>query len=148
VNNKARLHNEPKPITTLVKESNPDTHAHDRLLFLLANFVGRTAKVTVKNGHQYVGIFSGSSFDTSESHYVLKMARKLSVDANNKTNGVSDEQSEGYTGYGNDHVMTFDIKDVVDLAVTEVSLDSATPKLSNGRSCSNIVQYDSDRLPA
>jgi len=118
-----------------VKETNtPDKHAHDRLLFLVASFIGRPAKVTVKNGHEFVGIFSGCSFDTSESHYVLKMARKLSTNVNHKSNGAVEEPTEEYTGYGTDHVMTFDIKDVIDLAVTEVSLDSAVSKVTNGMS--------------
>lgn len=132
VSNRARSHNDHKAGSLSAKETNtPDKHAHDRLLFLAASFIGRPAKVTVKNGHQFAGIFSGSSFEQAESYYVLKMARKLPEETTVAENGP-DEPAEEFIGYGVDHVMTFDLKDVVDLTVTEVSTDTTLSKLSNG----------------
>jgi len=132
VSNKPRSHNEPKPANSTGKETNTsDKHAHDRLLFLFANFVGRPARITVKNGQQFTGIFSGFSLESSDSHYVLKMVKKVPLDAATKVNG-SEQQAGEYTGHGADHVMTFDLKDVVDLAATEISMGSPSLKPLNG----------------
>lgn len=50
----------------------------------------------------------------SESSYVLKMVQQTKN--RSEANGVK-EGSEEYAGIGDDHSMSFDVKDVMDLAV-------------------------------
>lgn len=112
-----------------LKESNtPDQHAHDRLLFLMASCVGCFAKVTVRSGERFAGVFSGSSVEPFESRYVLKMTKKLHPAP---TGGASDEVDD--VGYGEDYVMTFATTDVTDLEVENVSTDRAQARLPNGK---------------
>ncbi|KAI9657549.1 MAG: hypothetical protein M1831_004165 [Alyxoria varia] len=115
------------------RESNtPDQHAHDRLLFLMANFVGNQATVTAKNGDRFSGIFSGVSLESSESRYVLKMVRKLPNFSDDQANGTT--EASDLIGNGDDHAMTFSTSDVADLSAENISIDKASSKLTNGAS--------------
>ncbi|KAF7719307.1 LsmAD domain-containing protein [Penicillium ucsense] len=101
------------------KESNtPDSHAHDRLLFLFASFIGLNATITTKSGDKFAGIFSSSHLEASSSSFVLKMAHRLSENSN-KSNGVHDA-SVFFVGAAPEHSMAFDVKDVVDISVPKV----------------------------
>ncbi len=84
--------------------------------------------MTVKSGNRFSGVFSGASLETTELAYVLKMVKQLQSE---QTNGFS-ESHDGYVGYGDDHAMTFEIKDVVDMAVTNVFTEKLHSKLGNG----------------
>ncbi|KAI9678159.1 MAG: hypothetical protein M1817_006104 [Caeruleum heppii] len=120
------------PTKATSKETNtPDKHAHDRLLFLLANFIGRTATVTVANGDKFEGIFAGSSLEPSDSACVLKMVKQTTFGAQHQTNGVKSTTSD-YTGSGPDHVMSFEMKDVVDITVDTVTFFDAPSRVQNG----------------
>ena len=129
---------EPRPTSTstTTDTSNSDKHAHDRLLFLLASFVGHLTHITVSNGDQFTGIFSAASLpDSGEPHrYILKMV-KQQHQASKLANGDS-PQATTYTGFGEDHVMVFDMKDVVQFNVQNVSTDKIQAKLTNGKFCS------------
>ncbi|KAH0543836.1 hypothetical protein FGG08_001875 [Glutinoglossum americanum] len=129
------------PTTTNAKETNtPDKHANDRLLFLLANFLGRSATVTVKNGDIFTGVFTGSSVDPTEPAYVLKMVKHIkSVGSNEQSNGVKDS---GYVGTGAEHVMIFELRDVVDLFVETISFNDMTTRPQNG--VSSTFRIDAD----
>ncbi|KAL8970783.1 MAG: hypothetical protein Q9183_001361 [Haloplaca sp. 2 TL-2023] len=96
-----------------------DKHAHDRLLFLLTHFLGLQAFITVKNGDTFSGIFYGSSLEGSESGYLLKMVQKV---RSSEANGIHENHGE-YIGSGEDHAMSFELKDVVHLAVDGVNFD-------------------------
>ncbi|KAI9878365.1 MAG: hypothetical protein M1830_001108 [Pleopsidium flavum] len=116
------------------KESNtPDRHANDRLLFLLANFTGLTATITTKTGDRFTGIFAGASLENNESAYLLKMVQQVRSTADDQSNGVG-ETSSNYLGSGADHAMSFEIKDVMDLAAENVSFNDITAKSQNGTS--------------
>ena len=114
--------------------------AHDRLLYLFANFMvrgiscrkdnsfnlfdmqGQTASVTVRSGDVFSGIFFGASIDNQDIAYLMKMVQQTkSMEKNEAVNGVKDNQQD-YIGIGDDHSMSFEGKDVVDLAVEGVSL--------------------------
>jgi len=59
------------------------------------------------------------------------MAKKLASPQNNHVNGVT-ETSEDYIGTGPDHIMTFDMQDVVDLSVNNARLDQTSSRVPNG----------------
>ncbi|KAI9928641.1 hypothetical protein ASPWEDRAFT_36403 [Aspergillus wentii DTO 134E9] len=119
----------PKPAS---KESNtPDNHAHDRLVFLLTSFIGLTAIITTKNGESFTGIFSSSSLEPSDSSFLLKMVQRASKQDPQRTNGVSDVASP-FLGSAPEHSMAFDVKDIVDIAVANVSTADVTAKTANG----------------
>lgn len=115
-----------KPSTTVSGTNGPNSHAHDRLLFLVANFVGSTATLTTASGDRFTGVFSTPSLEPPELKYALKMTKQLGQ-------STTDQDSASYVGIGEDHVMLFDVKDVVDLAVANVALDKVQLKASNGK---------------
>lgn len=60
------------------------------------------------------------------------MVQRASQDAQSKANGVSDAASP-YLGSGPEHSMAFDIRDVADIAVPNVSPAEMSAKEANGR---------------
>ncbi|OJI97623.1 hypothetical protein ASPVEDRAFT_301831 [Aspergillus versicolor CBS 583.65] len=120
----------PKPAAN---ESNtPDNHAHDRLLFLITSFIGLTATVTTRNGDEYSGIFSSSSLESNESSITLKMTQRQSKQDQSRANGVSDVASP-FFGSAPEHVMTFNMNDVLDVSVANVTTTDVLAK-PNGAS--------------
>ena len=76
--------------------------------------------MTLKNGEQFTGVFSGSSLESSaKSVYILKMVKKTRLASHQQTNGNTEPLDE-YIGEGEDHVMVFDAQDTADLEVTNV----------------------------
>ncbi|KAL1964269.1 hypothetical protein VTN77DRAFT_7089 [Rasamsonia byssochlamydoides] len=123
----------PKPMTPK-ESSTPDNHAHDRLLFLLTSFIGLSAVITTKNGEKFNGIFSSSSFEPHDSSITLKMVQRVSPQTEQtRPNGLSDVASP-YLGSAPDHSMSFDIKEIADVAVANVSTADMTAKEPNGAS--------------
>ncbi|KAJ5802426.1 uncharacterized protein N7503_004876 [Penicillium pulvis] len=128
--NMARQSGSPRPNQ---KESNtPDSHAHDRLVFLFASFIGLRTTITTKNGDKFTGIFSSSTLESSDSSFSLKMVQRADENQS-KTNGASDVASP-YLGTGIDHAMSFDIRDVADISVPNVVPAEVSVKESNGAS--------------
>ena len=126
-----------------MRESNtPDKHANDRTLYLLASFVGNAAQITVKSGEKYSGIFSAASIpkDSTESqHYVLKMTKRVSSQSQ-QVNGSADSSDE-YVGHGENHTMVFDMKDIAQVSVPNVSADKIQAKLANGKISPNHASH-------
>lgn len=121
----------PKPTS---RESNtPDQHAHDRLIFLLTSFIGLDATITTRSGERFTGIFSSSSLEPHDSSILLKMVQRPAKQDHQRTNGMSDVVSP-FLGTAPDHSMSFDVKDVVDIAVSNVSTADVTAKAPNGAS--------------
>ncbi|KAF1810253.1 hypothetical protein P152DRAFT_451346 [Eremomyces bilateralis CBS 781.70] len=106
-----------------------EKHANDRLSFLLASFIGRPCTITTKTGDQFHGIFSGSTVGSPESRYVLKMVKKA-LPHNEQSNGVS--TADDYIGTGENHTMSFDTADVIDLCALQVDTDVVQSKSQNG----------------
>ncbi|KAK8180530.1 uncharacterized protein BKA78DRAFT_65004 [Phyllosticta capitalensis] len=119
-------------------QSDNNQHAHDRMVHLLSNFIGYEAKVTLKNGERFSGIFSAPSLEQQESRYVLKMAKKL-PSSSGQTNGAAESHSD-YCGVGPEHKMSFDVKDVVLLNAEGVSTDKALARPRNGESSSGAAE--------
>ncbi len=86
------------------------------------------ASVTVKSGESFTGIFFGAKLEGPELGYLLKMVQQ--VNGRNEANGVK-EALEEYIGVGDDHAMSFDLKDVIDLAVEGVTFNPRD-KIQNG----------------
>ena len=59
------------------------------------------------------------------------MVQRLSKQDLQRANGVSDVASP-FLGSGADHIMAFDVKDVVDISVAGASTADVTAKGSNG----------------
>ncbi|KAJ5494588.1 SM domain found in ataxin-2 [Penicillium fimorum] len=116
------------------KESNtPDSHAHDRLVFLFASFIGLHTTITTKSGEKFTGIFSSSTMEPNELSFLLKMVQRTSQEGQPRANGVSDVATP-YIGPGPEHIMSFDIKDVVDISVPNVTTAEVSAKEPNGAS--------------
>jgi hypothetical protein len=95
---------------------------------------GLDATLTLKNGEQFQGVFSGGTFDSmTKSRYVLKMVRRTRSPGEAHVNGDVDVPDE-YIGEGDDHTMSFDAQDTVSFAVDDVVTASAQPA-QNGISC-------------
>lgn len=85
------------------------------------------ATLTLKNGEQFTGVFSGANLDTpAKAQYVLKMVKRTSLPIHQQVNGTIDMADE-YTGEGEDHVMTFEVQDTIDLTVKDVTTAAAQP---------------------
>jgi PAB1-binding protein PBP1 len=78
---------------------------------------GMEVAVSLKDGHNFSGVFSAASIDSADPRVTLKFAQKTSQQAN----GTTDQPNE-YVGEGQDHVMTFSLQDVVDLSVNNLHL--------------------------
>ncbi|KAJ6150898.1 hypothetical protein N7470_007492 [Penicillium chermesinum] len=114
------------------KESNtPENHAHDRLVFLFASFIGLTTTVTTCAGDKFIGIFSAANLEANDSSVTLKMVQNASQESEPKANGVSEIRSP-YLGSGLEHVMTFNMKDVANISVPNVVPAEVSAKESNG----------------
>lgn len=135
VSNRSRPQTDAKPPVAPMRDSNtPDKHANDRLLFLLASFVGYTAQIIVKSGDQFTGVFSTASLpkDSSEPHQVvLAMTKRVSVQSR-QPNGNAESAADPYIGHGENHCLVFDIKDIVQISVPNVSTEKVQVKLTNG----------------
>lgn len=134
--NRSKSQNEPKsPATTAIpNETNiAGKHSHDRLLFLTASWVGCLANVTLKNHESFTGIFSAASLESSINCIVLKMTKRLQAPTTEPPNGTTTTPDE-YLGYGDDHVMTFDMKDVITLEIPNATTDRLQQRAVNGKS--------------
>lgn len=88
--------------------------------------------MTLKNGEQFSGVFSGGVFESAaKSQYVLKMVQRKQRPGHPQANGMADAVSE-YVGDGDDHVMSFDVQDTADLAVADVATAAAARPAPNG----------------
>ena len=88
--------------------------------------------MTLKNGEQFAGVFSGGSFEPNKCHYMIKMVTRTRLPRDQQVNGASELPIE-YIGEGEDHAMTFDAQDTLDLSVQDVNLAGAAPQ-QNGES--------------
>ncbi|KAF2720732.1 hypothetical protein K431DRAFT_225624 [Polychaeton citri CBS 116435] len=111
-------------------EGNAEKHAHDRLLWVVAHFIGQDATITLNNGEQFKGVFCGASLEPSEAQYTLKMVQRIRPPTHQQSNGTV-ELLEEYVGDGEDYTMTFNVQDTSDLFVPEV-VTSQAHSLSNG----------------
>lgn len=80
--------------------------------------------------------------ENHEPAYLLKMVQQVRASNKNEVNG-SPEISGEYIGIGEEHSMSFDIKEVADLAVQNVPFDHQD-KAQNGRcplpdTCVNLL---------
>lgn len=116
-NSHTRQNNKVQPVVR--EPSDAEQSSNQSLLFLITNFVGLAAKVTLKTQDVFTGIFSGATLELQDPRYVLKMTKRLS-------------HPSSYVGLGDDHIMTFAVADVVDLSVDNVRTDVLQQKLPNG----------------
>ncbi|KAL8831794.1 MAG: hypothetical protein Q9170_005151 [Blastenia crenularia] len=112
----------PQKPTPAMEAGTADRHAHDRLLFLMTHFLGLCASITVKGGDIFSGVFYGASLEGNGQCYLLKMAQKVKQGDKCEANGNYDDRSD-FIGFGEDHIMPFDMKDVIHLAVDSVTFD-------------------------
>jgi hypothetical protein len=85
----------------------------------------------VKNGDKYSGIFSSSSLEPNDSSFILKMVQKTHSEEA-QANGVA-EHDTIFVGSGKDHTIAFDVKDVVELSVENVTSTETSSKNQNGK---------------
>jgi len=68
-----------------------------------------------------------------ESAYLLKMVRQIKNGEKGQANGIQ-EDTAAYVGVGDEHDMTFNVKDVAEVAIDGVQL-SGQDKYQNGEYC-------------
>ena len=91
-----------------------------------------TASITVKNGDVFTGVFFGTTMENHQSAYLMKMVEQVKSGTKAESNGIQD-CSGGFIGSGDDFAMSFDTKEVTDLAVEGITFDSLH-KMPNGGS--------------
>ncbi|EPS37162.1 hypothetical protein H072_9242 [Dactylellina haptotyla CBS 200.50] len=105
----------------------PDKHMNDRTVYLLANCVGRKVTATIKSGAQFQGVYTGSAMN-GDFGCVLKFAKQT-----RGPQGEEDQIVAGYIGGGPEKVLIIEGKDLMDLEVPEVPLESSeVPTNQNG----------------
>ena len=87
-------------------------------------FKGHMTKVTMHNGEQYTGVFSGAKLESSDMRYLLKMVKRVTPTSDKLSNG-NIQAVDDYIGIGEDHAMMFDTSDVVDLVAADVVIGRA-----------------------
>ncbi|KAL9108791.1 MAG: hypothetical protein Q9227_006448 [Pyrenula ochraceoflavens] len=129
VQHKVQTRTAPKETTT------PDRHAHDRLTWGFASFVGLRALVTAKDGNKFDGIFSGSSTESNDASVTLKMTKQVHTAAGEQANGIPHSSDASYKGSAPDFAWTIDMKDVAAITVPGV-LPPEPVRSANGVSSS------------
>lgn len=135
--NRSKSQNEAKanPPTSMAQELNiAGKHANDRLTYMFAACVGSTATVTLKSSDRYEGVFAAASLEPSDNCTVLKMTKRIQdTTEQHSTDGA---QTGGpYVGYGEDHVVCFDNKDIVRTDFHEPAPEKVIQRQVNGQSC-------------
>ncbi|RVD81224.1 uncharacterized protein DFL_009098 [Arthrobotrys flagrans] len=102
----------------LAETDTSDKHMNDRTVYLLGNCVGRKAVATIKSGARFQGIYSGSSM-TGDFGCVLKFAKQIGGPQGEEDNFVT-----GYIGGGYEKTLIIEPKDLMDLEVADVPLES------------------------
>ncbi|PNS20034.1 Ataxin-2 [Sphaceloma murrayae] len=131
VNGIANGHTQEQGKTSPRGNHSADKHAHDRLLFLYANFIGLDTVLTLKSGEQFSGVFSGATAQNNEPRYHLKMVRRIPQPHTSQTNGNS-VTAGAFVGEGDNHAMTFDVNDTTDLVVRRVQIGASQNRSVNG----------------
>lgn len=121
--------NTPKPMAHELNIAGK--HANDRLLYILAVSVGSMATVTLKSTERYEGIFAAASLEPADNCTVLKMAKRVQ---DTKTQDATDAalHGEAYVGFGEDHVMVFNNKDIVRTNIQELAPEKVSQRQVNG----------------
>ena len=88
--------------------------------------------ITVKTGDVFTGIFFGTTMENHQPAYLMKMVEQVKSGTKTEPNG-NQCCSEGFIGRGEDFAMSFDTKEVTDLAVEGITFDSQH-KMQNGGS--------------
>lgn len=98
--------------------------------------------ITTKNGDKFSGVFSGSVLESNESSFMLKMTHRSpsQTEQTASTNGLSDRNSP-FLGSAPDHQMIFDVQEVVDVAVAELSATGMAVKEQNGNFGINPLRW-------
>jgi hypothetical protein len=87
---------------------------------------GTDATLTLKTGEQFSGVYTGASLETpAKSTYILKMVKRLRLPTSQQVNTHADLPDD-FIGETDDHIMSFDVQDTVDLAVSNVVTASIT----------------------
>lgn len=73
------------------------------------------------NQDAFSGLFWGASIDSDDPAYLLKMVRQIKIAEKGQVNGAQDNPT-AYIGAGEDHDMTFNVKEVTELAMDGVQL--------------------------
>ncbi|KAL5358345.1 hypothetical protein BJX96DRAFT_39782 [Aspergillus floccosus] len=120
----------PSPRPTPKESNTPDSHAHDRLVFLFTSFIGLTTTITTEHDEQFTGIFSSVSLEPHESTVLLKMVQRTTRSNQQRANGTN-ENSSPFLGSAPNHSVAFDIKDIRDIAVANVSTSELIAKSSS-----------------
>lgn len=61
----------------------------------------------------------------------MKMVKRTQPTSGSQSNGAN-SVSEDYIGHGEDHLIAFDLQDIIDLNVSNVELSAPETKTQNG----------------
>lgn len=86
--------------------------------------------VTTKSGDKFEGIFAAYAGPPNASQITLKMTKKVPISAITQPNGTGSWEAV-FAGASPDHAVAFDLKDIADLTIPELSLPE-TSRSTNG----------------
>lgn len=94
--------------------------------------------VTTKSGDKFEGIFAAYAGPPNASQITLKMTKKVPISAITQPNGTGSWEAV-FAGASPDHAVAFDLKDIADLTIPELSLPE-TARQTNGTT-NHILHY-------
>lgn len=86
--------------------------------------------MTTKSGDKFEGIFAAYAGPPNASQITLKMTKKVPISAITQPNGTGSWEAV-FAGESPDHAVAFDLKDIADLTIPELSLPE-TSRQTNG----------------
>ena len=87
--------------------------------------------MTTDKGDVYSGIFFGALIDKEEPKYLLKMVQQIKYGNKTEINGAREPASD-FIGVGEDHAISLNTKDVVDLCVDGVTITTLDKRPNGG----------------
>lgn len=86
--------------------------------------------MTTKTGDKFEGIFAAYSASPNTAQITLKMTKKVPSSPITQPNGTGSWEAV-FAGESPDHAVAFDLKDIADLTIPELSLPE-TSRQTNG----------------
>lgn len=97
---------------------------------VLTQTQGLHVVVTTKVGDKFEGIFAAYSGSPNAAQITLKMTKKVILSAITQPNGTGSWEAV-FAGVSPDHAVAFDLKDIADMTIPELSLPE-TSRQANG----------------
>jgi hypothetical protein len=91
---------------------------------------GSSITLSTKNGEKYEGVLAGMAFTAGNTKISTKMTKKVQHPESSTVNGAVSREA-ALVGTSPEYAMTFDMRDVIDVILFDLSL-AETAKMANG----------------